>query len=201
MKKGRIVAGIILLIIVVAAGVLFVQSTTSPMAVRAQEPAENPKAEKILEISVERNINGEVTSGEVQVRFEDPDSLPEQGESAFGVFLEQEGDLITLGTGRIEVEVSVEVVNDEEPVRTVNVSHSGDSVGIIVTPDTLIYADITLRPEISDADLASGSKRVTRTIIPGSAEAIGQGMVLRVWGMVQDGVVTAEVLVYESIDL
>jgi len=200
MKKGRIAAGIIFLAVVVAAGVVFVQSTTSTMAVLAQKPAVNPKGEKILEIAVERNINGEVISGEVQVRFEDPDNLPEEGESAFGVFLEQEGDLITLGTGSIEVEVGVEVVNDEEPVRTVNVSHSGDSVDIILTPDTVIYADITPRPEISDADLASGSKLVTRTIISGSPEAIGQGMILRVWGPVQDGVVTAAVLVYESIE-
>jgi len=198
MKKGRIAAGIIFLAVVVAAGVVFVQSTTSTMAVLAQKPAVNPKGEKILEIAVERNINGEVISGEVQVRFEDPDNLPEEGESAFGVFLEQEGDLITLGTGSIELEVGVEVVNDEEPVRTVNVSHSGDSVDIILTPDTVIYADITPRPEISDADLASGSKLVTRTIIYGSPEAIGQGMILRVWGPIQDGVVTAEVLVYES---
>jgi hypothetical protein len=200
MKKGRIIAGIILLIIVVVAGVLFVQSTTPPMAVRAQEPAENPKTEKILEIAVERNINGEVTSGAVQIRFEDPDNLPEEGESAFGVFLEQEGGVITLGTGSIEVEMDVEIKNDEEPVRTVNVSHSGDSVDIILTPDTLIYADITPRPEISDADLASGSKLIRRIIISGSPEAIGQGMILRVWGMVQDGVVTAEVVVYESIE-
>ena len=77
MKIGRIAAGIILLIIVVAAGVLLVQPTTPPMAVQAQAPEENPKAEKILAIAVERNINGEVTSGEVQVRFEDPDELPE----------------------------------------------------------------------------------------------------------------------------
>ena len=66
--------------------------------------------------------------------------------------------------------------------------------------DTAIYADITPEPEISDADLESGSKMVMRTIIPGSLEAIGEGMILRVWGPVQDGVVTAKVLVYESID-
>ena len=98
------------------------------------------------------------------------------------------------------MEVGVEVVNDEEPVGTVNISHSGNSVDIILTPDTVIYADITPRPEISDADVASGSKLVTRTIIFGSSEAIGEGMILRVWGPVQDGVVTAAVLVYESIE-
>ena len=95
------------------------------MAVRAQEPVENPKTEKVLEITVERNINGEVTSGEVHVSFDDPDNLPKEGESVFGVFLKREADVITLGTGNIEVEVGVEVVNDEEPVRTVHVSNTG----------------------------------------------------------------------------
>jgi hypothetical protein len=140
----------------------------------------NPKTEKILEIEVEWNINGEVVSGDVQVRFEDPEGLPEEGESAYGMYLDRDGDVITLGTGSIEVEVAVEVVNDEEPVRTVNVSHSDDPEQITLAPDTKIFADITPRPEISAIDLESGSKLVTRKIISGSADAIEQGMVLRV---------------------
>ena len=69
-----------------------------------------------------------------------------------------------------------------------------------MTPATVIYADITPTPEISDADLASGSKLVMRTIVSGSLEAVGEGMILRVWGPVRYGIITAEVLVYESID-
>ena len=200
MKRGWIVAIFILLVLMGAAGFIMVQSTTLPVAASAQEPVEPPKAEKIMEIAIERNINGEVTSGEVQVRFADPDNLPDEGESAFGVFLTQEGEVITLGTGAIEVEVNVEVKNDEEPVRSVNISYSGDPVEIIVTPNTVLYSDITPQPEISDADLESGSKLVMRTIAPGSLDEIGKSMVLRAWGPVQDGVVTAEVLVYESIE-
>ncbi|MFC1997892.1 hypothetical protein ACFLXI_09890, partial [Chloroflexota bacterium] len=191
MKRIVMVVGMTVLVLVIAAGVLLTQSATPPMAVRAQEPGENPKAEKILEIAVERNINGEVVSGEVQVGFEDPEVLPEEAESAFGVFLGMDGDVVTLGTGSIEVVVDVEVLNDEEPVRTVNISHSGDPVEIKMTSDTVIYADTTPTPEISDADLESGSKLITRTIRPGSFEAIEDGMILRVWGPVQDGVVTA----------
>ena len=78
MKRAWFISGITLLILLIVAGFILIQSTTSPIAVRAQEPEENPRAEKILEIVVERNINGEVTSGEVQVRFEDPDDLPER---------------------------------------------------------------------------------------------------------------------------
>ena len=200
MKRNWIVTGFTLLILAGAAGFLLVQSTTPPVAVSAQEPVERPKAEKILEIAVEKNINGEVTSGQVQVRFEDPETLPVEGESAFGVFLGRDGEVITLGTGSIEVEVDVEVKNDEEPVRLVNVSHSGDPVNVMVNADTVVYADITPRPEISDADLESGSKTVTSTIVPGSLDAIGEGMILRVWGPTQDGVTTAEILVYETIE-
>jgi len=102
--------------------------------------------------------------------------------------------------GSFEVEVSEEVVNNEEPVRMVDVNYSGDPKEILLTPDTLFYADVTPRPEISDADLETGSLVVTRTIIPGSPEAIEEGMILRVWGPIKDGVVTAEILVYELIE-
>ena len=60
-----------------------------------------------------RNINGDITCGAVQVHFEDPESLPEESEAAFGVFLEREENIISLGTGSTDVEVRVEVVNDE----------------------------------------------------------------------------------------
>ena len=200
MKRNWFISGSILLVLVSIAGAILIQSKVQQGAALAQELVQNPKAEKILAIAVERNIDGEITSGEVQVSFEDPANLPKEGESVFGVFIKQEDDVITVGTGSIEVEVDVEVVNDEEPVRTVHVSNTGPSVEIQVTPATVIFADITPEPEISDADLVSGSKLVTRTIIPGSFEAIGDGMILRVWGPVQDGMVTAEVLVFETID-
>jgi hypothetical protein len=70
----------------------------------------------------------------------------------------------------------------------------------MVTSDTAIYADITPQPEISDADLAAGSLMVMRRILPGTLEAIGGGMILRIWGTTQDGMLTADVLVYESIE-
>ena len=200
MKKYWLLAGFILLVLGVGVGFLLQQSTTPSAAASAQEPTEPGKAEKVLEIAVEKNINGEITSGHVQIRFEDPETLPTTGESALGVFLGQDGEVITLGTGRIEVAVEVTIENDEEPVRSVSLSHSGASVDIIVNTNTVIYADITPAPEISEEDLEFGSKTVTRTIVPGKLNAIGEGMILRVWGPKQDGVVSAEILVYETIE-
>ena len=121
MRRHWILTVFTLLVLAGAAGFLLAQSTTPPIAVNAQKPVDQPKAEKVLEIAVEKNINGEITSGQVQVRFEDPETLPAEGESAFGVFLEQDGEVITLGTGSIEVEVDVEIKNDEEPVTSVSV--------------------------------------------------------------------------------
>ena len=70
-----------MLVLLGATGVLLRQAIVSPMAVRAQEPDEKPKAEKILEIVVEKNVNGEMTAGTVQVRFDDPAELPAGGDS------------------------------------------------------------------------------------------------------------------------
>ena len=96
MRRHWILTVFTLLVLAGAAGFLLAQSTTPPIAVNAQKPVDQPKAEKVLEIAVEKNINGEITSGQVQVRFEDPETLPAEGESAFGVFLEQDGEVITL---------------------------------------------------------------------------------------------------------
>ena len=85
-------------------------------------------------------------------------------------------------------------------VKSSTVNHTGDPIEIILNTDTKIFADITPEPEISDVDLASGSKLVTWTIILGSIELIGDGMILRIWGPIHDGMVIAEILVYESID-
>ena len=55
MKKSWIITGIITLVLVGVAGIFLSQTTTRPMAVRAQEPVENPKAKKIIEIEKDRS--------------------------------------------------------------------------------------------------------------------------------------------------
>ena len=199
MKKIWIPGSIVFLTLLIVIGFLLIQANQPAAIVEAQGKDVPGKRQKVIEIAVESNIDGEVKSGEVTLTFDDPAALPSERESALGVYLAKNGDVVTIGTGSIAVEISSKTINDEEPITTVNVSHSGDSIDVQVGPDTLVYRDITAMPEVSPADLETGTKVITRTIEPGSFDEIGEGMILRIWGEIQDGRVLADVLVYEEI--
>jgi len=197
MKKNLLLAIILVLILVTAS--ILLQQTNAPTETASAQIEETKKHERIVEITIEKNVNGEITSGDVLITFEDPPILPVNRETALGVFLGREEDLLTLGTGSIKVEIGVEVVNDEDPVNIINISYTGDPVDIKISAKTVIYKDITEIPDVTVEDLNSGKKLVTREVVPGSLEELGENMVIRVWGNVDDGKVLADVLVYELI--
>jgi hypothetical protein len=150
-------------------------------------------------IAVEEVKNGERFGGEVRITFADPPELPERAEDAAGLYLGQDGDELSLGTGSIEVDVSVEAVNDQEPVTTVNASHGGDEVQIAVDENTVYYKDVTERPEITKEIVEGGQLRLTRALEPGSPDEIGQNMMIRAWGEIEDGRLVADLIVYDPI--
>jgi len=200
MKKIWITGLILFIAIFGVSAFILTKDKPSPELASAQTIDEGVKHEKIIEIAVEKNINGEITSGEVLITFEDPSTLPVYRETTLGVFLSREWNQLTLGTGSIEVEIGVEVINDEDPVKDINVSYTGDPINVLVTPDTEIYKDVTEIPEITAEDLETGEKLVMIEIQPGYLEDLEENMIIRVWGENSDGTVIANVLVYELVD-
>jgi len=200
MKKIWITGLILFIAIFGVSAFILTKDKPSPELASAQTIDEGVKHEKIIEIAVEKNINGEITSGEVLITFEDPSTLPVYRETTLGVFLSREGNQLTLGTGSIEVEIGVEVINDEDPVKDINVSYTGDPINVLVTPDTEIYKDVTEIPEITAEYLETGEKLVMIEIQPGYLEDLEENMIIRVWGENSDGTVIANVLVYELVD-
>jgi hypothetical protein len=156
-----------------------------------------PRVEMV--IAVEKVVNGKATSGTVRVSFEDPEELPDTPEGSFGLFLARQGDIVTVGQGEIDVEVDVEVTNDQEPVHRATAIHKGTESQIKVTADTVVLEDVTELPEICDEDIAAGELVVTRVVKPGSLEEIGKNMLIRAWGIDQDGQLVAELLVFKPI--
>lgn len=171
----------------------------APDAAQAQAPETAAPAQPVMIMAVEQVVNGERFAGEVTVSFTDDPALPAAAPDRSGLFLNRSGDVLTVGTGAIEVEVGVEVFNDNDPVTTIQASHGGDELAIRVTPSTLIYADTTGRPEITPADITAGHKVIQRSLAPGSLDDIGEHMVLRAWGTLQNGELVADILVYEPI--
>jgi hypothetical protein len=150
-------------------------------------------------IEISRNLNGEDLSGGVLVTFENPDQLPAEDPAVLGVYAGRSGSTLTLGTGQIEVTVDVEQINDQEPVTTANASYNGDEVDILFTDSTIFYKDTTEEPHIDRAEIEAGELTVTRSLETGSADEIGENMVIRAWGTMVDGQLVAEIIVYEPL--
>lgn len=195
MKKVLALSSLLLLAALIAVGAFFGVSRLSASPAAAQEP----QPEKVMVIAVEEIKNGERFGGEVRVTYDDPPELPDQAEDAAGLYLGRDGDALSLGIGLIEVDVSVEAVNDQEPVTTINASHDGDEIQVAVDENTVYYKDVTERPEITPEILAAGELQLTRVLEPGDLDDIGENMEIRAWGDIEDGRLVADVLVYSPI--
>ena len=189
-----ILALVVVLGVAVAAFAL-TQSFFAPEPIAAEEGEPQPQ----MIIAIEEVENGVVTSGEVHVSFVYPEEVPTGPTAASGLFLAANGAEFTLGTGNIEVEASIEVINGEEPVETINAVHDGDDIPVRYTADTLFFLDISERVKPTAADLEAGEMVVERTLVPGSAADIGDNMMVRVWGTVNGDIVEADVVVYSPI--
>jgi hypothetical protein len=167
----------------------------------AGEPEETQAAEsgQRMHINISRNLNGEEVSGSVFITVEDPETLPQEAPDALGLFVGRDGSTLTLGSGPIEVTVDVEQINGQEPVETANASYGGEEVAVLLTADTVYYEDTTEEPFIDDAMIEAGEITITRTLEAGSADGLGEDMVVRVWGSMVDGQLTAEIVVYEPL--
>jgi hypothetical protein len=148
-------------------------------------------------IALERENNGETTSGTVRVAVENPPALPATAPAATGVFLGRSGDLLELGGPPIEISVDVEVINDEAPVRVVSASHQGAAFQVRLLPDTRFYRIATPEPEITDEILQRGTLTVTRLAEPGSVDELGENVVVTIWGEMNEGVLEATIVAYE----
>jgi hypothetical protein len=196
MKKILIISGLLLIAAAITAGAVFALSRLSTPTVLAQEP----KPEQVMIFAVEEVKNGERFGGEVRIVFTDPPELPDRAVDAAGLFLSRDANTITLGTGAIEVDVSVEVINDQEPTTVVNASHSGDEIQLTVDENTVYYRDATERPEITKKLVESGYLQLTRVLEPGSLVEIGNNMEVRAWGRIKDGRLVADLIVFDLIE-
>lgn len=205
MKKRLIVGGFMAMLLFAAVTLFAAMAQPFSASAAPQEQSGDNEAVEATQsgdtryIEISRNLNGEDLSGGVLVTIENPDELPAADPDALGVFVSRNGNALTLGTGTIEVTVDVEQINDQEPVTTANASYDGDEVEVLFTDSTVFYEDTTEEPHIDREEIEAGEITVTRTLEPGSADAIGEDMVLRAWGSMVDGQLVADIVVYEAL--
>lgn len=122
--------------------------------------------------------------------------LPDEPSAAFGVLVSREDNTLLVGTGNIDLEVNIDVNADtgQESASLVP-STDGPQVEVVITPDTLIYRDVTdlsMPPE-----QASGEREIVQQVrLVSSAEEIAGNLELEIWGERRGDRIVATVLVY-----
>ena len=128
--------------------------------------------------------------------------VPQTKPDAFGVLLTVDEAGLTIGTGSINLELEVLVLNGQEPDRQIVLSHDGPKLKVVVTPDTALFREDTEMPghDIGDAVFQSGRIVIQQIVSPvDSLDGLGRNVEVQVWGTEQGDALVAEVLVYREI--
>ncbi len=134
-------------------------------------------------------------AGPVRITFSDPSDLPKEQPVTFGLFLRKQDNSLFLGTGNIEV--NAEVVNGDA---SLNAKNDGPEIEVVVTGDTIVYEDITEAPVIGPEDVKKGEMVVPRKVKRvDNLDALGDNMVIRVWGEKTGDRVIARVIYYDRV--
>ncbi len=138
--------------------------------------------------------------GPVRINFENAPEIPDGNPSIAGLFSRRDGDTIFLGTGRIEVDVKVEITNGDRQTSG-DATFDGPEIEVIVTDDTLVYQDST-KVVLDDPEAAAeeGSATVQRTVtLVDSLDAMDENIEVKVWGSWEGEKVIADVIVFTDI--
>lgn len=161
-------------------------------------------SERILEIAVEEVIedaDGNVDSygGLVEVIQEMPEGLVRDGSSVDGVFKGVEGNVLKVGTGNISVEVEIEQINDQEPVKAISAAHSGPEIEVLVTDATDILFETTAEPKPTRAEVEAGQMTQLRSFEAGSLDDLAEDTLIQAWGRLENETLTATQLIITPI--
>jgi hypothetical protein len=120
--------------------------------------------------------------------------LPQAPADVRGVFESRQDNSIFLGTGRVALGVQIDDQTGE--VQTSS-DHDGPTVEVVVTSQTTIYKDVTMKQ--FNGPPPEGQK-IQQVVEPGSLDDIGESSLITVWGKKTGDRIIADVLVYTSPD-
>jgi hypothetical protein len=115
--------------------------------------------------------------------------LPQTPADVRGLFDHRQDNSIFIGTGKVMVSVEA---GPSGSVKTSS-SHDGPTVEVVVTTQTKLYMDVTMKQ--FDGPPPQGQK-IQQVLEPGSAGEVGQNSMITVWGKQTGDRFIAEVIVY-----
>ncbi len=132
-----------------------------------------------------------VNLGDIQPAKE----LPQTPADVRGAFDHRQNNSIFIGTGKVTI--GVEINGDTGNVQTSS-SHDGPTVEIVVTTQTVVYCDVTMKQ--FDGPPPEGQK-IQQVVKTGLLDDLGQTSMITVWGKKTGDRIIADVLVYTSPEL
>jgi hypothetical protein len=188
-----VLGGLVFLVVLGAGAFTAVRLLAKPEGAAATGGGSNARVIQ----SVEAVDGGAPVS--VQTTILPAPELPDEPAAANGIFVRREDNGIVIGTGNIDVEVSVEVdPNTGQETMSMIPSTDGPEIEVVVTHDTVVYQDVT---DFSlDGVVESGEREVVQAVREvETADEIGENMELQVWGERSGDRVIATVVVYGSL--
>jgi hypothetical protein len=117
--------------------------------------------------------------------------LPQTPADIWGVFVRRENNSFFVGTGNAMAGVRIDRSGNAEAAS----DYDGPVVEVVVTSQTIIYNDVTMRQYDR---LPPEGQQIQQVVEPGSLDDIGESSTIAVWGTQTGDRIIAEVLVYES---
>jgi hypothetical protein len=126
---------------------------------------------------------------QVELNIQPAKELPQTPAAARGIFLRRQDNSIFIGTGNVQMQA---IKKDDGTVSTSS-SHDGPEVEIVITPQTIVYADTTMKQFDGPPP---GGQPIQQVVEPGKLDDVGENSDLTVWGNKSGDRITATVLVY-----
>ncbi len=181
MKKPILIIGGIVVLVVVLAGAAFVAGQLlNGQGLPLQVSAGGMK----LALS-----QGGKPGQQVQLNIQPAKELPQTPADTKGLFDHRQDSSIFVGTGNVRMLMQ----KDQSGNVTTSATHDGPTIEVVVTPQTVVYKDVTLRQ--FNGQPPSGQK-IQQVVEPGSLDEVGQNSTLTAWGKKTGDRIIADVLVY-----
>jgi hypothetical protein len=182
MKRAIILGGGIVVLVVLLAGAAFVGG-------QLLSGQGMPGLGSVGGLDILTNQGGG-SSQHVQIQTIPAKELPQTPADADGIFDHRQDNSIFVGTGQAQIMVQP---GQGGKVQTAS-SHTGPTVEVVVTPQTTVYRDVTMKQ--FNGHPASGSIKIQQVVEPGSLDEIGQNSFVTAWGNKTGDRIIADVLVY-----
>ena len=117
--------------------------------------------------------------------------LPQTSAAVRGVFDHRQDNSIFIGTGIVAVGIQRDEYGNAKPVS----EHNGPTVEILITSQTKVYEDMTMRQY---NDSPPEGQKIQQVVQPGSLDGLGETSTVTVWGRKTGDRIIADVFVYTS---